>query len=184
MRFRLAMLVVACIAFAPMTFASADDAPVYSLPPKPDFSPMNFLFGTWSCSTKSARRPSAVASTDTYELDPTGYYIVYESKSEPVPWANYPQDQKQMITYDPELKQWASVLTSTLGDYGLFMSTGWKDGKLVWHPVNNTPYLDIASSSDFTIAKVNDTRMTNSSSFATKAGATVSVNGTCTKSSS
>jgi hypothetical protein len=182
-RFRLALLVVACIAFAPVSFALADNAPVYSLPPKPDFSSMNFFFGTWSCTTKSARRPSAVASTETYELDPTGYYIVYEAKSEPVPWANYSQDSKWMITYDSELKQWAAVLTSTLGDYGLFMSTGWKDGKLVWHPVNNTPYLDIASASDLTITKVNDTRMTNASSFATKAGATVSVSGSCTKSS-
>jgi hypothetical protein len=62
-RFRLALLAAACIAFAPASFASADDAPVYSQPPKPDFSSMKFLVGSWSCSTKSARRPFAVAST-------------------------------------------------------------------------------------------------------------------------
>jgi hypothetical protein len=180
-RFRLALLVVACIAFAPVSFASADNAPVYTLPPKPDFSSMNFLFGTWSCSTRSARRPSAATSTDTYALDPTGYYIEYESKTDPVPWANYSIDSKQMITYDPELKQWGSVVTSNVGDYGLFMSAGWKDGKIVWHPVNNTPYLDIASNSDFTVTKASDTRMTSSFSFTTKSGATVAVNGTCTK---
>jgi hypothetical protein len=182
-RFRLALLVAACIAFAPAAFASADDAPVYSLPPKPDFSSMNFLFGTWSCSTKSARRPSPAASIDTYALDPTGYYLVYESKIEPVPWANYPVNTTQMITYDPELKQWGSVITSNVGDYGLSMTTGWNGGKLVWHPVNNTPYLDVASSSDLTITKVSDTRMTSLSTFTTKAGATVSITGTCTKSS-
>ena len=183
MRFRLALFAAVCIAFAPASFASADDAPVYSQPPKPDFSSMKFLLGSWSCSTKSARRPFAVASKDTYTLDPTGYYLVYESKSEPVAWANYAQDITQMITYDAELKQWAGVVTSTLGDYGLFMSNGWSDGKLVWHPVNNTPYLDIASSSDFAVTKVNDAHLTSDSSFTTKAGATVSVKGTCTKSS-
>ncbi len=181
MRFRLALLVVACIAFAPASFASAADAPVYTLPPKPDFSSMNFLFGTWSCTTKSARRPTAVTSTETYELDPTGYYIEYETKTDPLPWVNYAQDQKWMVTYDSELKQWGAVLTSNVGDYGLSMSSGWKDGKLVWHPVNNTPYLDIASSSDFTVTKVSGTHTTSASSFTTKSGATVAVNGSCTK---
>jgi hypothetical protein len=181
-RFRLALLAAACIVFAP-AFASADDAPVYELPARPDFSSMNFLFGTWSCSTKSARRPSAVTSTETYALDATGYYIEYDAKSDPVSWANFAQETKQMITFDQELKQWASVLTSNVGDYGLFMSNGWKDGKLVWHPINNTPYLDIASNSDLTVTKVNDTRTTSASSFTTKSGATVSVTETCTKSS-
>ncbi|MGD0473801.1 MAG: hypothetical protein ABSB70_11400 [Candidatus Velthaea sp.] len=182
MRFRLALLVVVCTIFAPFAAASADDAPAYSMPVRPDFSAMNFLFGTWSCTTKSARRPTPVASTDTYELDPTGYYVKYESKSDPVPWANFPQSIHQMITYDSELKQWAAVLTSDTGDYGLFMSAGWKDGKMIWHPVNNTPYLDIASTSDFTLTKVSDTHTTNASSFTTKSGATVAVSGSCTKS--
>jgi hypothetical protein len=152
------------------------------LPMTPDFSSMNLLNGTWSCSTKSARRPTASVSTDTYALDPTGYYLVYESKSNGVSWAPYPQDQKFMTTYDPDLKQWASVNTSNVGDYGLLMSNGWTDGKLVWHLVNNTPSLDIASTSDVTITKVSDTKTTSDSSFTTKAGKTVSVTGSCTKS--
>jgi hypothetical protein len=176
------MLIAAFLTITP-ALASADDAPVYPQPPKPDFSSMNFLIGTWSCSTRSARRPAAVPSTDTYIIDPTGYYLVYESKSDAVPWAPFAIDEKFMITWDPEIKQWGSVNTSNIGDYGLAMSKGWQDGKLVWHPVNNTPELDIQSSSDFTITKVSDTKMTNESSFTTKSGKTVGVTGSCTKSS-
>ena len=181
MRSCFAILLAACLAAAPV-FASAEDAPFYPIPPKPDFSSMTFLVGSWSCSTKSERRPAAVKSVDTYSIDPSGYYLVYESKSEAVPWAPFAQDLKSMITYDPEIKMWASEVTSTFGDYGLSMSSGWVDGKLVWHALNNTPYLDVASNSDLTITKVSETKTTSASAFKTKSGKAVSVNGTCTKS--
>ena len=181
MRLRFAFVLAACVSLAP-ALAAADDAPTYTQPPKPDFSSMNFLVGTWTCSTKSARRPTAVASTDTYAIDSTGYYLVWDSKSDAVPWAPFPVEQKSMNTYDSELKQWASVGTSNIGDYNLWMSDGWTDGKLVWHPVNNTPNLDVASVSDYTVTKVSDTKITSFSTFATKSGKTVAVNETCTKS--
>jgi hypothetical protein len=63
------------------------------------------------------------------------------------------------------------------------MSPGWSAGKWVWHPVNNTPYLDVKSVSDYTITKVSDAKITALSSFTTKAGKTVSVADSCTKSS-
>jgi hypothetical protein len=143
---------------------------------------MRFLLGTWSCATKSARRPIAVMSTDTYALDPTGYYLVWKSSSKGSPWYPYPSTSTDMITYDSQIKQWADGTTSTLGAYGLSMSKGWVGNKIVWHPVNNTPYLDVASVSDYTETKVSPTKLVGLSSFATKSGKTVSVTYSCTKS--
>jgi len=180
MRFRLSLSLVACIVLGPLTFASAD-GPNYPKPPKPDFSSMQFLVGTWSCSSKSARRPSAVASTQTFSLDPTGYYLVLVTKQNASPWFPYTSTATDKITYDSELKKWADIQTDTFGGYGLNMSSGWSGGKLVWHPVNNTAYLDVASSSDYTITKVSDTKLSSASSFTTKTGKTVGVAGTCRK---
>jgi hypothetical protein len=181
MRVRFALFLAACLAVAP-SLASADDPPVYTVPPKPDFSSMNFLIGSWSCTSKSARRPSPATYTETYAIDPTGYYLIDELKIAPVPWANYAQDLKFMITFDRDIKLFASELTSTLGDYGLSTSPGWVDGKLVWHLINNTPSLDVASSSDLTVTRVSDTQTTSVTSFTTKSGNTVGVTGSCTKS--
>jgi hypothetical protein len=182
MNFRFAALLGACIVLAPL-FASADSAPSYPRPPKPDFSSMQFLVGTWACSSKSARRPSAVLSTDTYAIDSSGYYLVDSSYSKGSPWFPYAATTTDKITYDSELKEWADVNYSTLGAYGLSMSTGWSGSKLVWHPVNNTPYLDVASVSDYTVVKHGDAKITGTSTFKTKSGKTVSVVTTCTKSS-
>jgi hypothetical protein len=144
---------------------------------------MKFLVGTWSCASKSARRPSAVLSTDTYSIDPTGYYLVVKSTSKGAPWYPYASTSTDMITYDSEIKQWADETMSTLGAYGLSMSKGWTGSKLVWHPVNNTPYLDVASVSDITLTKVSPTKLVGISSFSTKTGKTVGVTDTCSKSS-
>jgi hypothetical protein len=183
MRFRFAALLGACVALAPLGFASADTAPNYPKPPKPDFTSVKFLVGTWACSSKSSRRPAAVLSTETYALDSTGYYLVQTTTSKGSPWFPYASVTTDMITYDSQIKQWADVTTGSLGAYGLSMSPGWSDGKWVWHPVNNTPYFDVASFTDYTITKVSDTKWTAISGFKTKAGKSVSVADTCTKSS-
>jgi hypothetical protein len=183
MNFRHAMMLGACLTLVPAAFASADTAPNYPRPPKPDFTSMRFLIGTWSCSTKSARRPTAVMSTDTWSMDPSGYYLVQKSFSKGSPWYPYAGTSTDMYTYDSQIKQWADQTTSTLGGYGLSMSKGWIGNKLVWHPVNNTPYLDVASTSDYTLTKVSPTKVVGVSSFSTKSGRTVGVTYSCSKSS-
>jgi hypothetical protein len=48
-------------AFAAGTAVEGTPVPT---PPKPDFSSMKFLIGTWTCSDLSSRRPAEVFSSD------------------------------------------------------------------------------------------------------------------------
>ena len=51
------------------TYASAqvESTPIPA-PNKPNFAPVEFLLGTWTCKTKSARRPAAYVTT--FDLHP------------------------------------------------------------------------------------------------------------------
>src|SRR5579862_508822 len=44
--------------------------------PKPDFSSMRFLIGTWTCTDMSSRRPGPFTTTEVFSMDPTGYWMI------------------------------------------------------------------------------------------------------------
>jgi hypothetical protein len=55
-------------------FAQIESTPIPA-PVKPNFSSLSFMVGTWTCKSKSSRRPAAFTTISTYSLDPTGYWI-------------------------------------------------------------------------------------------------------------
>jgi hypothetical protein len=66
--------------------ASAQTSPTpVPLPKEPDFAPLIFTVGTWSCSNKSSRRPQAITWKQTNVLSPDGYWSVDTSDSVAVP---------------------------------------------------------------------------------------------------
>jgi hypothetical protein len=165
-------------AYAP---AQVESTPIPA-PTKPNFSSVQFMIGSWTCSTKSARRPAPYVTTVTYALDPTGYWINQTSTTSPTKWVTKKLTVWDKITYDSDTHRWVDVTYGDGGTYGLAFANGWNGDKLVWHDVSFAPGPDIKSQTDNIVTKVSDTKMTNSSSFTeTKTGRVVAVNGVCTK---
>ncbi len=174
-----ALLVLATPSFAR---AQVESTPIPAQT-KPNFSSMEFLIGTWTCRTKSSRRPAAYVTTSTYAMDPTGYWIVETSTTAKAAWVPAPLKTVDHITYDADAKRWVDVLAGDQGAYGLSFSKGWSGNDMVWHDVAFAPGPDIASQTDTTNTKVSATKMTTSSAFTeTKTGRKVTVMGACTKS--
>ncbi|HEY8314267.1 MAG TPA: hypothetical protein VIG51_08810 [Candidatus Baltobacteraceae bacterium] len=151
------------------------------MPPKPDLSAMNFLLGTWSCTSKSSRRPSAGTGTVTYAMDPTGYWIVGTQSNDAVPWFPYKTTSQDEQTYDATTSRWVDLSTDSTGGYDFSVSPGWAGQTMVWHDVTYSKGNDTASDNDTTVTKVSDTKLTSASSFKTTGGKTVTVTGSCTK---
>jgi hypothetical protein len=161
--------------------AQVESTPVPA-PAKPDFSSVSFMLGTWTCSTKSSRRPGPFITTTTYRLDPSGYWINETSTVRPTSFISTRLTLFDKISYDPDTKRWVDVLYGDRGAYALSFSKGWDGNQMTWHDVSFAPGADISSQTDTTITKVSATKTTSSSAFTeTKTGRHVTVNSTCTK---
>lgn len=150
--------------------------------PKPDLSSMQFLVGSWNCTSKSARRPSPSTSTGTYAMDPSGYWLVLTWKAPGISWYPHPSAGTDHISYDASTKRWIDTETDNNGGYDLSASDGWHGNVMVWHDITYPKGADLASNGDSTETKVSDTKVTTVSSFKTTKGRVVGVTTTCTKS--
>jgi hypothetical protein len=149
---------------------------------KPNFSSMNFLIGTWRCSTKSSRRPLAYITTSTYTRDASGYWLAETTTVKPPAWEPTALRTYDKITYDADTKRWIDVSYGDQGAYGFTTSPGWTGSSIVWHDAAFVPGAAIRSSSDTTVTKETASKFTTSSSFVeTGSGRTITVNGICTK---
>ncbi|MGB8908488.1 MAG: hypothetical protein WCC84_07035 [Candidatus Cybelea sp.] len=185
MRIYRAFIAVAVLAAALPSYALAqvESTPIPN-PGKPNFSPMQFMIGTWSCSIKSARRPAAYTLTATYAVDPGGWWINQTTVTNPMKWfaTQTKLTSYDRITYDATTHRWVDVLYDNQGGYGLSFAKGWNANKIVWHDVSFAPTSDISGQTDTAVTKVSDTKMTSSSSFTeAKTGRVISVTGICTK---
>lgn len=157
-----------------------ESTPVPMLP-KPDFSSMSYLVGTWTCSSKSARRPAAYTGTTTYSMSPDGWWIEETTVQNAMPWFPTKTTTYDKITYDSDTKRWIDVSYGDLGAYGLATSSGWNGNAMVWHDANFAPGSDVKSTSDITMTKNSDAKMTSTSSFTEASGRSIGVVTTCTK---
>jgi hypothetical protein len=180
---RALLIVVVLLAAAIPSYAAAqvESTPIPASA-KPDFSSMSFLVGSWSCSTRSSRRPAAFATSVNYALDPTGYWLNQTSTVRPLPWMTRGLTTWDKITYDADTKRWVDVSYDNAGGYSLSVSSGWNGDKIVWHDVSFAPGAQIATQSNLTTTKVSPTRYQTGSSFTeAKTARTVNVATVCTK---
>jgi hypothetical protein len=184
MRFARILIIVGTLVAAAMPAsapAQVESTPIPA-PMKPNFAPLSFLIGTWTCSTKSARRPAAYVTTSTYSMDPSGYWINETSTTATTSWISRKLSTYDKITYDSDTHRWADVSYGDGGAFGLLFSSGWNGNKITWHDVSFMRGPDIASQTDTITTKVSPTKMTSTSSFTeTKTGRRVAVTGVCTK---
>jgi hypothetical protein len=163
-------------------FAQVESTPVPA-PQKPDFSSVSFMVGTWTCKTKSSRRPAAFTTVSTYSLEPTGFWMNETSTTPKTSWITTTLRTWDKITYDPDSKRWVDVSYGDRGGYALSYSKGWNGNQIAWHDITFAPGPDINSQTDITTTKTSATKMTSSSSFTeTKTGRRVMVTATCVKS--
>jgi hypothetical protein len=184
MRLYRTFLVVAALAAVgiPSYAAAQIESTPIPAPKKPNFSSMEFMIGTWTCATKSARRPMAYITTSTYTADPTGYWINETSVTKQTSWISTNLTVWDKITYDSDAHRWVDVSYGQGGTYNLSFSSGWDGNKMVWHDVSFAPTADISAQTDNAVTKVSNTRMTSASSFTeAKGGRRVAVTGVCTK---
>jgi hypothetical protein len=163
-------------------FAQVESTPIPA-PHKPDFSSVSFMAGTWTCKSKSSRRPAAFTTITTYTMDPTGYWMNQISTTPKTSWVPVQLRTWDKITYDSDTKRWVDVSYGDGGAYGLSVSKGWNGSEIVWHDVSFAAGPDVNTQTDITTTKISATKMTSSSAFTeTKTGRHVSVTTICVKS--
>lgn len=169
----------AATAFAATPKVEGTPAPVQ---PKPDFSTMKFLIGTWECTDMSSRRPGPFKTTEVWSMDPSGYWMVRELTVHTASWI--PREVKTVTkyTWDAVGKRWVRIATSDRGGYAVATAPSQSGNRKTYTYVIQTKAPDIASYAPEVITKVSDTEKTLTSSFTETSGRVVSVKETCTKS--
>lgn len=185
MRLNRSLLALAVLAIAAVPIhapAQVESTPIPA-PAKPNFSSMEFLIGTWTCSTKSARRPSAYTTISTYKMDPSGWYIDETSTTKAnSSWIPTTLTQLDRYTYDSMTHRWVDITYGNDGAYGLSFSSGLHGNRMSWHDVSFAPGPDVKSQTDTVFTKESDSKMTATSSFTeTKTGRNVAVSTVCAK---
>lgn len=167
------------VAFAVVpSVSSAQPAPTYTPVPmtKPDFSPMMFLMGTWTCTQmlRGSKRPDT--STTTMGMD--GMWMVTQDTAPPFDkYRNYTITATSYMGYDPSIKMWIQTGVDSSGAYFTSTSPGWQGNTITW----NTKGLDGSSGTDV-ITKNSDTSTTDASSSTDAQGHTTTTTIDCTKS--
>jgi hypothetical protein len=141
---------------------------------------MSFLLGTWSCSHVSTRRRQPTLYTETWQIDPSGYWMNETLDVKARPWFPYASKGLDRFTYDGDVKRWIAVYTDTLGDYDLAVSSGWHNGAVVW--ASTSPLgSGIARTIEDRTVRVGPKKTVRTSGVITKAGKKVVVTETCLK---
>lgn len=150
--------------------------------PKPDFSTMKFLVGTWTCSDLSSRRPGPFTTTEVYSIDPTGYWIIRNDTIHTASWIPKEVHSQTKYTYDPFAKQWIRITTGDQGGFAVATAPMATANTKTYTYVAQSKVPDIASYAPEVYTKVSDTKKTMTTSFTETGGRVVNVKETCTKS--
>lgn len=145
--------------------------------PKPDFTSMNFLVGTWTCT--QPLRGKTRSETDVYTMGSDGMWLVDTATSPPFDqYRTVAQNTVTYMTYDPTIKQWVTTTYDNFGGYGLEQTSGWQGNVASWSGKG----LDGGSYSDV-ITKVSDTETSDANTTTDPKGVVTNVTISCKKSS-
>jgi hypothetical protein len=151
--------------------------------PKPDFSSMQFLVGTWTCSNLSSRRPGPFTTTEVYSLDPGGYWMLRADTTSKASWIPAEQHGQTRYTWDSEANRWVRISTGDTGGYSVATAPMPPSGKgKTYTYVIQTKTPDIASYAPEVYSKDSDTKKSMTTSFTETNGTVVNVKQTCVKS--
>jgi hypothetical protein len=181
-----AMLVLVIVATGTMSFAATTqkiESTPAPTPPKPNFSSMSWLVGTWNCSVKSARRPAPYYVTAITTMDPSGYWMLTKSTTKGMSWFPYPTKTTDWVTYDSDGKRWEDINVGDFGGYDANWSPGWNGNTMVWTDQVFKPGMDIIGVTPTTQTKVSNSKWTSHTTFKERSsGNWISVDTVCNKS--
>lgn len=151
--------------------------------PKPNFSSMQFMLGTWNCVETNTRRPNAYGSTITNTMDSTGFWMDGKTLSHATSWDRHPGVAMDKTTYDAANTRWVDVTTDDQGNYSMATASGWNGNTIVWKPVaiSSVSSGNVVSGGDTTVTKVSNMKYTYTGSFKESGGRTITLKGTCNK---
>ena len=182
MRFLCALsLLVAAAGGAAFAAAPKVEGTPAALQPKPDFSSMNFLIGTWQCVELSSRRPGPFNTTEVYSMDPSGYWIVRELTTHKASWIPRDFRSETKYTWDSLAKHWVRIDIGDRGNYTVSTAPMPVGNKKTYVVVSQSKAPDIASYQPQVFTKISDTKKMMTTSFTETNGRVVNVKETCTK---
>jgi hypothetical protein len=181
-RFLAALALVLMASTTALAAAPKIEGTPVPLRPKPDFSSMKFLIGTWECTDLSSRRPGPFNITEVYSMDPSGYWIVRDTTTHKASWIPREFHAESKYTYDAVAKRWIRVTTNDQGAYSVATAPMPVGNKKTYTYVIQTKALDVASYAPEVYTKESDTKKTMMTSFTETNGRVVNVKETCTKS--
>lgn len=149
--------------------------------PKPDFSSMKFLIGTWRCTELSSRRPGPFMTTEVYSMDPSGYWIVRDTTIHKASWIPRELRSQSKYTYDTFAKRFVRITIGEEGAYSVATAPMPVGNKKTYTTVIQTKAADVASYAPEVYTIVSDTKKMMTSSFTETSGRVVTVKQTCTK---
>ena len=102
---------------------------------KPDFSPFQFMLGTWNCKSlkNDMGRGPGRTETDVYSMVLDGHYIKTKGTSKPFDAARTRTLLSEgWLGWDKARKQWYTFGVSNFGGFGMSVSPGWVGNKITW----------------------------------------------------
>jgi hypothetical protein len=176
----LALLVMAGGAAAIAAGPKIEGTPVPTQP-KPDFSSMRFLIGTWQCVNVSSRRPGPFNTTEVYSMDPSGYWMIRQTITHKASWIPREFQSETKYTWDAYAKRWVRILTGDQGGYSVATAPMPAGNQKTYTYVIQAKSPNIASYAPEVFTKVSDTKKAMTTSFMETNGRVVNVKQTCTK---
>jgi hypothetical protein len=168
------LLTVPAVSVAQMIAAAPTPVPI----PHPDFSSMNFLLGSWTCT--QPLRGKTRTETDVYTMSDDGMWMVDTANSPPFDqYRSIPQKSTTYTTYDPTIKKWVLVYYDNFGGYALASTSGWQGNTASW----SAKGLD-GSTVDDVITKVSDTETSDANTTTDPKGNVAHVTIACKKNAS
>jgi hypothetical protein len=169
-----ALFTVPATSVAQMTAAAPTPVPI----PHPDFSSMNFLLGSWTCT--QPLRGKTRTETDVYTMSDDGMWLVDTATSPPFDaYRSVPQKSITYTTYDPTIKKWVLVYYDNFGGYALGSTSGWQGNTASW----SAQGLDGSTVADV-ITKASDTETSDANTTTDPKGNVAHVTIVCKKNAS
>jgi hypothetical protein len=167
------------LAVSPLASA-ADPAPAPTPVPinKPDFAPMMFLTGTWTCTQTLRGKARPDTSTTTVAMD--GMWMVSQDSAPPFDqYRNVTVNATGYLGYDTTIKQWVQLGVDSSGGYGWQSSPGWQGNMITWtgKGLDGSTFTDV-------ITKVSDTETTDANTATDPQGKVTKTMIHCMKSAS
>ncbi len=178
--YALAALIMVSGAAALAAAPTIEGTPV-PMRPKPDFSTMKFLIGTWQCTDSSSRRPGPFTTTEVYSMDPGGYWIVRDTTTHKASWIPREVHGQSKYTYDTFAKRFVRITIGEYGGYSVATAPMPVGNKKTYTYVIQTKAPDVASYAPEVYTVVSQTKKIMTSSFTETSGRVVMVKETCTK---